>query len=118
LGTHDHCRKIFERYVDCHPETKTYLRAAKFEEGIKERERSRLFYERGLAELGEKALDEDFFINFTRFEIKSKEFDRARVLFKYALDQMPKPKASKLYFHFIKFEKQFGKKDEMEEIIL
>ena len=94
------------------------MKAAKFEEQIRDRERARLYYERALAELGDKALNESFFLAFCRFEIKCKEFERARVLFKYALDRIPKGKAVRLYNSFIKFEKQHGTFEEMEDVIL
>ena len=73
------CRDILERFIDCQvnigdqeaiPEVEKYLKAARFEERYNERERARLLFERALAELGEKALKEDFFLAFCRFEIK------------------------------------------------
>lgn len=94
------------------------MKAATFEEKHNDRERARLFYERALAELGEKSLTENFFLAFCRFEIKCKEYERARVLFKYALDRIPKGKAVRLYNAFIKFEKQHGTYEEMEDVIL
>lgn len=39
-------------------------------------------------------------------------------MFRYALDRIPKGKAVKLYNAFVKFEKQFGSCEEMEEVIL
>lgn len=40
------------------------------------------------------------------------------MLFKYALDRIPKGKAVRLYNAFIKFEKQHGSFEEMEDVIL
>jgi|TARA_B110001450_G_C17375809_1_gene381633 hypothetical protein len=45
-----------------------------------------------MTELGKEALDENFLIKFTKFEIQSKEFDRARVLFNYAIEKLPSDK--------------------------
>ena len=120
------CRNILERFIDCDTNIgdqeatdaiSRYMKAARFEEQINQRERARQFYERALAELGEKALTESFFLAFCRFEIKCKEFERARVLFKYALDRIPKGKAVRLYNAFVKFEKQHGTYEEMEDVI-
>ena len=47
-----------------------------------------MFYERAIAELGDSAFDEELYLHFTKFEIKHKEFDRARVLFKFALENL------------------------------
>lgn len=67
------CRDILERFIDTPfnsgdqkaiSEVDKYMKAAKFEEQYNERERARLLYERALAELGEKALVEDFFLAF------------------------------------------------------
>lgn len=37
-----------------------------------------------------------------------KEYDRARAIYKYALDQLPRGAAQQLYETFNKFEKQHG----------
>ena len=127
MGNVQNCRNILERFIDVEPNigdqeatdaVGRYLKAAIFEEKMNNRERARLFYERALAELGEASLKESFFLAFCRFEIKCKEYERARVLFKYALDRIPKGKAVRLYNAFVKFEKQHGTYEEMEDVIL
>lgn len=92
-GDLDKCREILERYIDLNPNVHSYLKAAKFEEAHRKRESARNFYERALSELGKLAFDENFFIQFTKFEIRCKEFERAKILFKYGLDNIPKDKA-------------------------
>jgi crooked neck len=57
------------------------MKAAKFEEKLKEFDKARRLYERALSDLGKEALDENFLIQFVKFEIKQKEFDRAKILF-------------------------------------
>lgn len=47
--------------------------------------------------MGHKAFDENFFVQFTKFEIRFKEYERAKILYKYALDNIPKDKATRLY---------------------
>lgn len=53
-------------------------------------------------------LQEDFFLAFAKFEEIVKEYDRARAIYKYALDQLPRGAAQHLYETFNKFEKQHG----------
>lgn len=53
-------------------------------------------------------LQEEFFLAFAKFEEIVKEFDRARAIYKYALDQLPRGSAQTLYETFNKFEKQHG----------
>jgi hypothetical protein len=53
-------------------------------------------------------LQEDFFIKFAEFEEMVKETERARAIFKYALDHLPKAQAEHLYQRFVTFEKQHG----------
>jgi crooked neck len=127
MGSIQNWRNLLERFVYVNPNIGDqeamdaigrYMKAAKFEEKVNERERARSYYERALTDLGEAALKEDFFLAFCRFEIKWKEFERARVLFKYALDRIPKGRAVRLYNAFIKFEKQHGTYEEMEDVIL
>ena len=45
-------------------------------------------YERALAELGKRSFHEQFFIQFTKFEIRQREYQRAKILFEYALDNI------------------------------
>ncbi len=70
-----------------------------------------------IADLGDEALNEDFFISFIKFEVKQKEFERGRVLFKFGLDHIPKEKCQRLYKFYVKFEKMHGTKESIEEVI-
>jgi len=64
------CRAILEKFIDSFPAVGSYLKAARFEEQHRDRDHARLFYERCLAELGAQSLDESFFIQFTKFELR------------------------------------------------
>lgn len=44
--------------------------------------------------------------------------ERARAIYKYALDHVPKHMAQELYKMFISFEKQFGERDHIENVIV
>ena len=45
-------------------------------------------YERALAELGKLSFTEAFFISFTKFEIRLREYERAKILYEYALENV------------------------------
>lgn len=53
-------------------------------------------------------LQEEFFMRFAEFEEMVKEPERARAIYKYALDHLPKSAAQQLYARFVTFEKQHG----------
>ena len=67
--------------------------------------------------LEEEEDTEDLYIHFAEFEEFCKEWERARAIFKYALDHVPKGKADALYARFVKFEKQHGNRDNIEEVL-
>jgi crooked neck len=86
------------------------LRVAKFEEKHNNRESCRRLYESALADLKDEVIVEDFFISFIKFEMRQKEYDRCRALFKFGLDNIAKEKSQKLYKYYVKFEKMHGSK--------
>eukprot|EP00953_Heterococcus_sp_UTEX-ZZ885_P016071 9059-Heterococcus_DN1.PRE.1 len=55
---------------------------------------------------------------YAAFEERCKEFDRARVIYKYALDQMPRESVPDLYREFTSFEKRHGSIEGIEEVIV
>ena len=67
--------------------------------------------------LEEEEDTEDLYIHFAEFEEFCKEFERARAIFKYALDHVPKGKAEALYARFVTFEKQHGDRETIEEVL-
>lgn len=52
------------------------------------------------------------------FEEKCKEPERARAIFKYALDHIPKGQAQDVYKRFVQFEKQHGDREGIEVSLL
>jgi hypothetical protein len=60
---------------------------------------------------------EDLYLYFAEFEEFCKEFERARAIYKYALDHVPKGRADVLYARFVKFEKQHGDRESIEEVL-
>lgn len=66
------------------------------------------------AALWPRPLQEELFIRFAEFEERVKEVERARAIYKYALDHLPKSQAGELYKRFVAFEKQQGDREGIE----
>jgi len=45
------------------------------------------------------------------------QVERARVIFKYALDNVPKSRAEELYTLYASFEKRYGDREGLENVI-
>ena len=117
MGDLNKAREVLYRYIECHNNLHSYLKVAKLEIKHINKLASRKLYESALADLGDEALNEDFFISFIKFEVKQKEFGRSRVLFKFGLDHIAKEKSQRLYKFYVKFEKMYGTKESIEEVI-
>lgn len=118
-GETERARQIFERYVKCLPSVKAWVRYAKFEmKSGGDVMAARACYERSVEELGDDANTEELFLRFAEFEERVKEVDRARAIYKYALDHLPKSQAGELYRRFVQFEKQLGDREGIEEVIV
>ncbi|KAI8830461.1 crooked neck-like protein [Chytridium lagenaria] len=102
---YERARAIFQRFISAHPQPKNWLKWAKFEEAIGVPEHSREIYEKCIETLGEE---------FTRL----KEIERARAIYKYAVDKLPKGQAENLHNVYSQFEKQFGGQDLIEDVIV
>lgn len=63
-------------------------------------------------------MDEQLFVSFAKFEEKQKEFDRVRVIYKYALDRIAKSQAQELFKNYTVFEKKFGDRRGIEDVIV
>lgn len=57
---------------------------------------------------------EELFIKFAEFEEKVGEAERARAIYKYALDHIPRAQADDVYRRFVTFEKQHGNREGIE----
>ncbi|OAD80407.1 hypothetical protein PHYBLDRAFT_61456 [Phycomyces blakesleeanus NRRL 1555(-)] len=115
---HDRARSIYERFVSIHPEPKNWIKWAKFEEEHNNLEKCREIYTEAVQYLGDEKMDQKVLVAFAKFEIKLKEFDRARVIFKYGLDRLPKSKSESLYNQYTNFEKQYGDKEGIENVVV
>ena len=62
----------------------------------------------------EECVQEELFIKFAEFEEKVGEVARARAIYKYALDHIPRAQADDVYRRFVTFEKQHGDREGIE----
>ncbi|XP_062406550.1 crooked neck-like protein 1 [Sardina pilchardus] len=111
-------RFIYEKFVIVHPEVKNWIKYAHFEEKHGYIAHGRKVFERAVEFFGEEYIDEYLYVAFARFEEKQKEFERVRVVYKYALERIPKQKAQELFKNYTMFEKKFGDRRGIEDVIV
>lgn len=114
----DKARTIYERFVIVHPQVKNWIKYARFEDKHGYIAHGRKVFERAVEFFGEEYVDESLFVAFARFEETQKEFERVRVIYKYALDRIPKQKAQELFKNYTVFEKKFGDRRGIEDVIV
>lgn len=117
-GEFDRARAIFERFTVVHPEPKNWIKWAKFEEENGTSQLVRDVYGVAIETLGDDFMDEKLFVAYARYEAKLKEFERARAIYKYALDRLPRSRSVVLHKSYTTFEKQFGDREGVEDVIL
>ena len=101
-----------------HPEVRNWIRYARFEEQNGYVTNARNVFERAVEYFGEDHLDERLFISFAKFEEGCREYERARTIYKYALDLIPKKEAEDLFKAYTHFEKRFGDRAGIEDVII
>ena len=111
-------RAIFERFTVVHPEPRNWIKWARFEEENGASDLVREVFGMAIETLGDDFMDEKLFIAYARFEAKLKEYERARAIYKYALDRLPRSRANTLHKAYTTFEKQFGDREGVEDVIL
>lgn len=52
------------------------------------------------------------------YELCPSQFERVRVIYKYALDRIPKQQAQELFKYYTMFEKKFGDRRGIEDVIV
>lgn len=114
----DKARSIYENFVMVHPEVKNWIKYATFEDKHGYIARGRKVFERAVEFFGEEQISESLYVAFARFEEKQKEFERVRVIYKYALDRIPKQQAQELFKNYTVFEKRFGDRRGIEDVIV
>lgn len=117
-GEMQRARAILERFTAVHPEPKNWIKWARFEEENGTSDLVREVYGMAVETLGDDFMDEKLFMAYAKFEARLKEYERARAIYKFALDRMPRSKSINLHKSYTTFEKQFGDRDGVEDVIL
>ena len=117
----DRASDVWERAVTCHPEPKQWIRWAKFEEERDNLDKARNVFHMALDFFGEEeaALEraQTVFTAFAKMETRQAEYDRARMIYKYALERLPRAKSEGIYASYTRFEKQFGNIQGVEDTV-
>ncbi|XP_022203014.2 protein crooked neck [Nilaparvata lugens] len=114
----DRARTLYNRFVMVHPDVANWIKYARFEENHGFVTGARKVFEQAVEFFGEETLDEKLFIAFAKFEEVQKEHDRARVIYKYALDHIPKERTAELYKAYTIHEKKYGDRTGIEDVIV
>uniref|UniRef100_A0A4X1V3A1 Crooked neck pre-mRNA splicing factor 1 n=1 Tax=Sus scrofa TaxID=9823 RepID=A0A4X1V3A1_PIG len=114
----DRARTIYERYILCIRLCCNWIKYARFEEKHGYFAHARKVYERAVEFFGDEHMDEHLYVAFAKFEENQKEFERVRVIYKYALDRISKQEAQELFKNYTIFEKKFGDRRGIEDIIV
>jgi crooked neck len=114
----DRARAVLERLTVVHPEPANWLKWARWEAEHGTTDLVREVYTMAIETLGDEFMDERIFIQFAKFEIRLKEFERARALYKFALDRLPRSKARALNDAYVKFCKAWGDEEGVEDAVL
>ncbi|KAK4131942.1 TPR-like protein [Trichocladium antarcticum] len=121
-GEFERARQIFGLFAAVHPEPRTWLKWSKFEEEHGTSDMVREVFQNAIQTiadtLGDDEVDERLFMAFARFEARQKEYERARAIYKFGLDNLPRSRSMALHAQYTTFEKQFGDKEGVEDVIL
>jgi crooked neck len=115
----DNARALYERLTFVHGEPSTWLKWARFEMEYGTPDLVRDVFSQSIEALGEDFMSEKIFMEYARFEaVRMHEHDRARAIYKFALDRMPRSKSVNLHKSYTTFEKQFGDSEGVEDVVL
>ncbi|KAG1725862.1 hypothetical protein EDB19DRAFT_1946632, partial [Suillus lakei] len=122
-------RQVFERWMQWEPDDKAWqayikmeerreagpevwVKWAKFEEERSKLDKAREVFQTALQFFGDEEEQVEkaqaVFNAFAKMETRLKEYERARVIYKFALSRLPRSKSANLYAAYTKFEKQHG----------
>jgi crooked neck len=113
----DLARKVLAKFVGSRPEVSSYLKYAQFEEKHGSADTARDVFETAIENLAEFGYDEELYGAFASFEQRVKEPERARAIFRFGLDNIPKHLCAELYKSYVAFEKTHGDKKAIEATI-
>ncbi|RXW11597.1 hypothetical protein EST38_g14258, partial [Candolleomyces aberdarensis] len=118
----DRASAIYERWIAIRPDPRVWVKWAKFEEDRGRLDKAREVFQTALEFFGDEEEQVEkaqaVFSSFAKMETRQKEYDRARVIYKFALERIPRSKSAALYAAYSKFEKQHGTKTTLESTVL
>jgi crooked neck len=118
----DRASDIYERWIGVRPIPKNWVTWAKFEEERAKPDKAREVFQTALEFFGDEEEQIEkaqvVFGAFARMETRLKEFERARVIYKFALARLPRSKSANLYSQYTRFEKQHGDRSGVELTVL
>ncbi|KAF7993240.1 hypothetical protein HCN44_006300 [Aphidius gifuensis] len=114
----DRAKNIYEKFVITHPQVKNWVKYAKFEETHGFISRARSVFEKAVTFYGDENIDEKLILSFAKFEEGQKEHERTRIIYKYALDKLPKDKTQEIYKAYTIHEKKYGDRSGIEDVIV
>lgn len=119
---HNRASAIYERWVAVRPEPRVWVKWGKFEEERSKVDKAREVFQSALEFFGDEEEQVEkaqaVFGSFARMETRIKEYERARVIYKFALERLPRSKSAHLYAAYTKFEKQHGTRTTLESTVL
>ncbi|TFY75779.1 hypothetical protein EWM64_g8233 [Hericium alpestre] len=118
----DRASVIYERWVAVRPEPRVWVKWGKFEEERAKVDKAREVFQTALEFFGDEEEQVDkaqaVFSAFAKMETRLKEYERARVIYKFALSRLPRSKSANLYAAYTRFEKQHGTRTSLESTVL
>ncbi|TEB34218.1 protein prenylyltransferase [Coprinellus micaceus] len=118
----DRASAIYERWIAVRPDPRVWVKWAKFEEDRGRLDKAREVFQTALEFFGDEEEQVEkaqaVFSAFAKMETRQKEYDRARVIYKFALERIPRSKSASLYAGYTKFEKQHGTRSSLENTVL
>ncbi|RDA85975.1 hypothetical protein CP532_4850 [Ophiocordyceps camponoti-leonardi (nom. inval.)] len=117
-GEYDRARDIFHAFTMVHPEPRNWIKWARFEEEHGTSDLVRQVFGAAVEAAGDDLVDERLLMAYARFEAKLNEYERARAIYKFALDRLPRSRSMLLHKAYTTFEKQFGDQDGVEDVVL
>ncbi|KAF8155710.1 hypothetical protein B0H34DRAFT_714476 [Crassisporium funariophilum] len=118
----DRASAIYERWVAVRPEPRVWVKWGKSEEDRGRVDKAREVFQTALEFYGDEEEQVEkaqaVFSAFAKMETRLKEYERARVIYKFALSRIPRSKSAGLYASYTKFEKQHGTRSTLENTVL
>lgn len=111
-------RCIYERFVTVHSDVINWIRFAKFEQRFANNSNSRIVFEKAVEFFSQFELEPKLMLAFSKFEEQCNEIERARVIFKYSIDNMKQEYVQIMIDEYSRFEKRHGDKQGIEDVVV